>query len=579
MQRVENICYYPIKGVAGESLDSTFLTRSGIVGDRQWAFTSPDQDIDRSGNWVRSFAFERLSVRPEMAKWDCKKHIDGVHFRVSDKNIELKKNDTITVDGRQIQLARANYGYWDHADACISIINLSTIESIEQKLGLSLNPERFRANIYIRAEPWSEFSWLGKDIHIGEAILAAIRPIDRCKATSVDPGLGIVENNIPALLTQHYGHMYCGIYASVSTAGLITVNSSVSTNDQLKNQTRVENAVSAITAPPVQQWPRYSKLAKIVEETANVRSLWFEDSLDIYGSWSDYKPGQNVRFHNLDNAGTWRAYTVSGSEAGLFRVTVKRDRGSGSNKMHSLQVGDSVLISGPNGKLTISDEAKSLFIVTAGIGITPAAAMIKDLPANIKTINFIHITRSSELALWPELKCFAQDRDNVHTELFLTDDNVSVAGAQSGRPNFATIAKAIKAEGAHTIICGPQNFSVELLDALKEQAIPAHQIACETFTNTIASVDLKPPSSAGPYTVNFVNSGIKTSWSKKDGTLLELAERHGLIPPTHCRAGICGTCLVSILQGQVEQLAGLETQEPSALLCCAVPSSDLELAM
>ena len=57
-------------------------------------------------------------------------------------------------------------------------------------------------------------------------------------------------------------------------------------------------------------------------------------------------------------------------------------------------------------------------------------------------------------------------------------------------------------------------------------------------------------------------------------TLLELAERNGLSPPYGCRAGVCGTCAVRVLKGQVEYVVEplAETADGDQRLgCCAVP--------
>lgn len=71
---------------------------------------------------------------------------------------------------------------------------------------------------------------------------------------------------------------------------------------------------------------------------------------------------------------------------------------------------------------------------------------------------------------------------------------------------------------------------------------------------------------------------------KPSETILEAALREGLSLPYGCRNGACGTCKGKIIQGSVDYgcydeavLTELEKQLGMALLCRAVPQSDLEI--
>jgi 3-phenylpropionate/trans-cinnamate dioxygenase ferredoxin reductase subunit len=58
-------------------------------------------------------------------------------------------------------------------------------------------------------------------------------------------------------------------------------------------------------------------------------------------------------------------------------------------------------------------------------------------------------------------------------------------------------------------------------------------------------------------------------------TLLDAALRSGVDLPYDCRAGVCGTCRVTVLEGQT---AGGETGDPTAVLACqARPRADIKL--
>ena len=65
-------------------------------------------------------------------------------------------------------------------------------------------------------------------------------------------------------------------------------------------------------------------------------------------------------------------------------------------------------------------------------------------------------------------------------------------------------------------------------------------------------------------------------------TVLEAAQRAGIALPYSCRAGVCGSCKATLLQGQCSYprnppvaLSGVAPSQHAVLLCQAVPCSDL----
>ena len=89
------------------------------------------------------------------------------------------------------------------------------MRALSRKAGKELDPLRFRGNLYLDGLPaWREFAWVGRRVRIGaEVELEILRPIERCKATSIDPTSARADLNLPALLAGGEGHIYCGVYA------------------------------------------------------------------------------------------------------------------------------------------------------------------------------------------------------------------------------------------------------------------------------------------------------------------------------------------------------------------------------
>lgn len=73
----------------------------------------------------------------------------------------------------------------------------------------------------------------------------------------------------------------------------------------------------------------------------------------------------------------------------------------------------------------------------------------------------------------------------------------------------------------------------------------------------------------------FSRSGVTLAWDPSCESLLELAQLNDLNPDYSCRLGICNTCLVRLVEGEVEHRSDLLIPpEPNeVLLCSARPLS------
>jgi uncharacterized protein YcbX len=112
--------------------------------------------------------------------------------------------------------------FLDHPQGHVSIISLSSLRELEQRLGRPLDPLRFRANLYVEGWPaWAENDWTSRTLSLGEAEARVFKPIVRCAAPGVDPATAVRDLDIPAELFAHYGHMHCGIYVQVTKGGTV----------------------------------------------------------------------------------------------------------------------------------------------------------------------------------------------------------------------------------------------------------------------------------------------------------------------------------------------------------------------
>jgi uncharacterized protein YcbX len=104
----------------------------------------------------------------------------------------------------------------------VSLINLASVRALEAKLGVVVDPRRFRANLLVDGlEPWVEFGWIDKTIRIGDVLFQGARRIRRCAATEVNPDTGERDIALPVELHKHFAHADMGIYLYVRSDGAI----------------------------------------------------------------------------------------------------------------------------------------------------------------------------------------------------------------------------------------------------------------------------------------------------------------------------------------------------------------------
>ena len=95
----------------------------------------------------------------------------------------------------------------------VHLINEQTVKDVEEKIGISLNPIRFRPNIIVdNLEAWKEFDFVGKRLRIvkqgtdhntRQIELKVLSRTVRCAGVGIDPTDPTKKIDIPQLLSKH----------------------------------------------------------------------------------------------------------------------------------------------------------------------------------------------------------------------------------------------------------------------------------------------------------------------------------------------------------------------------------------
>jgi uncharacterized protein len=120
--------------------------------------------------------------------------------------------------------APGDHRFMDDVQGFVSIINLASVRDLQTRIGHAVDPRRFRANLYVEGWPaWVENGCAGGRVTLGDIRAEVVKPIKRCVATHVDPDTGERDLDVVRGLFEAYGHMNCGIYATVVSGGRLRI--------------------------------------------------------------------------------------------------------------------------------------------------------------------------------------------------------------------------------------------------------------------------------------------------------------------------------------------------------------------
>lgn len=233
---------YPVKGLSPEALPNAALEPGKTLPcDRRYAIENGPIGFDPDHpKYYPKIRFLMLMRNERLAalrtRYDDRSHILSISYN----NAEAVRGDLETARGRAAIeeffatnfvselrgppkiLAAPGHSFSDVAAKVVSIINLSSVASIEDAVGQPVDPLRFRGNVHVKGwSAWQERGLLGQKLKIGDVRLKVVKEIVRCAAVNVDPATAERDLNIPRTMTQAFGHDFCGIYAEVIAGGQI----------------------------------------------------------------------------------------------------------------------------------------------------------------------------------------------------------------------------------------------------------------------------------------------------------------------------------------------------------------------
>jgi len=295
-----------------------------------------------------------------------------------------------------------------------------------------------------------------------------------------------------------------------------------------------------------------------------------------------------------------RNYSLCGpATTGTYTIAVKNERGQASGFLHEhVHAGDLVEVSAPRGSFTLGTAAKSVVLLSAGIGITPLLAMLYAAASSddsSREVWWFHSARDSAhhsfaeqvRALVTTLK--RGHLCNVYSRP-LTADQAGVNYDVQGHLTVALLQQMGVPSSADFYLCGPTGFLTDMVNDLKAWQVDASRIHTEIFGSTgslapgiVGSADQAPHLPVGPEgngpNVTFLRSGLALRWDARFHSLLELAEACSVPVRWSCRTGVCHNCESGLIDGRVSYSPEPLDPPPdgTTLICCATPMTDVTL--
>jgi len=257
-----------------------------------------------------------------------------------------------------------------------------------------------------------------------------------------------------------------------------------------------------------------------------------------------FDAGAHVDLHL--KPGVIRQYSLCNAPAERHRylIAVLRDdngRG-GSRAVHEgLRAGDVVTIGRPRNHFALAHDAQKVVLIAGGIGVTPLKAMAHELERRGVAFDLHYCVRS------PEAAAFGPELDGMRRAGKL---HYHFDAGEAGRQLDIRRLLAQPTPGTHLYYCGPAGFMAACADAASHW--PGGTVHFEHFkapAQTRRAAD--GAARAGVSDVTIASTGQVVAL-KPEQSLADALNEAGVAVPTSCCAGLCATCKIRYLEGEVE---------------------------
>ncbi len=263
-------------------------------------------------------------------------------------------------------------------------------------------------------------------------------------------------------------------------------------------------------------------------------------------------------------SGTVRTYSLVewSADGRQVRIAVKREdagRG-GSRELHALDLGAVLPASVPRNRFPLRSTADDpVVLLGGGIGITPLYAMARSLRTAGRTFEVHYLVRTRSAAAF----------DTRLRALDPGDDYRLHCDDEDGLFDLRALLEE-RAAGTHYYVCGPEVMLSATLAASSDLA--RGSIFFERFTAVTPDPVAAEAGSEEDFVVALASSGEELR-VPAGTSILHVLRGAGHDVDYACSEGACGTCIIDVLEGEIDHRDSVltdEEREAGDCLCICV---------
>jgi vanillate O-demethylase ferredoxin subunit len=280
-----------------------------------------------------------------------------------------------------------------------------------------------------------------------------------------------------------------------------------------------------------------------------------------------FSAGSHVDVHI--RPGLTRQYSLCNDprETHRYMLAVMREPHSrgGSRAMHDeMAEGDVIAVGQPKNHFPLAHGATRSLLFAGGIGITPILCMAERLANSGAEFEMHYCTRSAARTAFRQRILASPFARRVRFHL---DD-----GPPEQKLDLAAVLAGPRA-GTHLYVCGPKGFMEAVIAAARRAGWAEEAIHREYFAAGADSGAEKHP-----FDLKIASSG-RIVHVPAEKSALEALLDHGFEMESSCREGVCGTCVIRVLDGEPDHrdlyLTAEEREKNDAFLpCCSRARSE-----
>ncbi|BFM09556.1 PDR/VanB family oxidoreductase [Halioxenophilus aromaticivorans] len=278
-----------------------------------------------------------------------------------------------------------------------------------------------------------------------------------------------------------------------------------------------------------------------------------DDSLPAFSA------GAHIDVHINDNLIRQYSLCTTPEQFAGYRLAVMEEpssRGGSRTIFQQFAVGQTITISPPRNHFELQLPAQKVLLLAAGIGITPLYAMAQTLKAQGQDFELHYCLKEPGTgAFEDEIKSQFSEQSHFHYSRV----------AESGRLDLPDLLKSQSLQ-THIYLCGPAGFLDWACDCAKAAGLPADQVHFEYFN---AEVEL----TGNAFEIYCSESDVSVQVGPTD-TIAQALKAAGVKVDVSCEEGVCGTCIMDVLEGEPEHRDHFLSDEEKAdndqiAVCCS----------